>query len=96
MASTQAIVKRTAVFVRELRDGKVVYIRQPYDEVEYDRAGPQDVAGPNKTYYQPYSGKARARGTGSVGSYTTTSAEEIYDELKVLDRPDAGAPSRSR
>ena len=90
----QAIVRRTAVFVKAKRNGKDVYIRQPYDHVEYDRAEPQGIAGPNKTYYQPFGGKARARGKGAIGSYNTTNVEVVYDELLILDRPDNRAPYR--
>lgn len=50
--TAQAVVKRSAVFVRERRAGKDTFIRRPYDIVEYFWGNAAPV-----TYLQPHSGR---------------------------------------
>ncbi len=96
----KAIVKRTAVFVKELREGKHVYIREPYDIVEYDRSHQASGANKLETYCQPFGGRVRLNFSvegqkALTGTDTnTTSREEVYDDLLVLDRPDPSSPHR--
>ena len=73
MARTnQAVVKRNAVFVKEKRDGKDVYVRRPYDLVEYNWG---EVSA-NRAYLQPHFGTT-SRAVRSV----------IYDDIRIYDSP---------
>jgi len=94
----RAIVTRKAVFIKELRNGAYVYIREPYDIVEYDRTHQTDGAVKLQTYAQPRGGIFRPNpaGTGycEVGTDSADKVEEVYDELLILDRPDPGSPYR--
>jgi hypothetical protein len=68
MARTDlAKIKRTAVFVKERRDGKDAFIRRPYDVVEYNWGD-----GNLPTYLQPHFGRPRSM----------TLDEEMYDDVR--------------
>jgi hypothetical protein len=94
----KAIVTRKAVFIKELRNGAFVYIREPYDIVEYDRSHQATGAVRLGTYAQPRGGIVRPNpaGTGyaEIGTDRVNDVEEVYDELLILDRPDPGSPYR--
>jgi len=92
--TSQAVVTRRIVFRKEMRDGKPVYIREPYLLVSYLRSGsPYE-----KTYYQPVPNvTATPNGNDSVqlrgnDEKTTTAREESYDEIIILDAKDPFAP----
>ena len=96
--ASKAIIRRTAMFLKELRNGAPVYIRLPYDNVEYDRAHQASGAKVMETYYQPRGGILRPNpaGTGyaEIGTDSTTSVEEVYDAIEILDNRDPNAPLR--
>ncbi len=94
--TTKAIVKRTAVFIKEKRNGADVFIREPYDYVEYDRTH-QSVKGPNQTFIL-FNGKMRPAPGGTEyrfhGNDSTTDVQEVYDEILVLDQRPSDSPNR--
>ena len=95
--ATKAIVKRTAVFIKELRNGAYVYIREPYDIVEYDRS--HQAAGANKlTTYYLFNNVVRPAPGGSEyrvrGNDVAANNEELYDDVLVLDQRPSSAPNR--
>jgi hypothetical protein len=92
----KAIIRRSAVFIKELRNGAYVYIREPYDIVEYDRSHQAAGAVKLQTYAQPRGGIVRPASIGNVevGTQTTTDIEEVYDDIMFLDKPDSGSPYR--
>lgn len=72
MARTEkAIVKRSAIFVIEMKDGKKVYVRRPYDLVEYNWG---DTSA-NRAYLQPCFGRRSAE-----------EKSEVYDDVRFFDR----------
>lgn len=74
MARTdKAIVKRNAIFVKERKNGRDVYVRRPYDLVEYNWG---DTTA-NATYLQPHYGHTQSRETRS----------EVYDDVRFLSEP---------
>lgn len=74
MARTaQAIVKRNAIFVKEMKNGKAVFVRRPYDLVEYNWG---DTTA-NATYLQPHYGHTQSR----------TERAEVYDDIRFYDTP---------
>jgi hypothetical protein len=73
MARTaQAIVKRNAIFVKEMKDGHQVYVRRPYDLVEYNW-GEEGI----KTYLQPHFGQPQSK----------TLRSEVYDDVRFYSTP---------
>ena len=82
MARTdQAKIRRFAVFVKELRNDRTragqastVYLRRPYNIVEYDWND-----GAPKTYVEPTGGRTRAM----------AETQEVYDEVRIFDTPPA-------
>lgn len=78
--TAQAKIRRYAVFVKELRNDRTtakqkstVYIRRPFNIVEYDWSD----GNPKKTYLEPTGGRSKAR----------SEVEEVYDDLKIFDTP---------
>lgn len=96
--ATQAIIKRTAVFLKQLRNGQYAYVREPYDIVEYDRSHQASGANKLETYYQLRTNIVRPNpaGTGyaEIGTDSTNSVEEVYDDIVFLDARPASAPNR--
>jgi len=81
MARTvEAKIRRYAVFVKERRNDRTnagqastVYLRRPYNIVEYD----WNDGNPFKTYVEPTGGRTRAM----------SEAQEVYDEVKIFENP---------
>ncbi len=95
--ANKAIIKRSAVFLKQKRNGQDVYIREPYDVVEYDRSHQASGAKKLETYYQLRGNIVRPKGDSGyaeVGTDSTTSVEEVYDDLLILDARPASAPNR--
>lgn len=91
-SSVPKIVRRSIVFTRELRDGKYVYIREPYDLIEIDRAAQGYTKG-NETFF--VSNQARQTSVGvNVGTDSTTDSEQFYDNIEIFDKPFNGLPNR--
>jgi len=102
MARTvQAKVRTFAIFVKELRNDRStvpnkrssVYIRRPYNIVEYDWSD----GNPVKTYLQP-AGLRLPRGGGEpavsssidsipVGLEGSVRTQEVYDDVRIYDTP---------
>lgn len=76
-------VKRTAVFVRELKDGQPVLVRRPWDFVDLNFG--TDEPNRNKRYIQlfPYS---------SDISFAGQEKAAVYHDLVVYEAPLAGDP----
>jgi len=68
-----AIVKRNAIFVKERKDGREVYVRRPYDLVEYNWGD----ASANRAYLQPHFGVTQSKSVRS----------EVYDDIRIFDTP---------
>jgi hypothetical protein len=76
-------VKRTAVFIRELKDGQPVLVRRPYDFVDLNFGTDEPTR--NKRYVQlfPYS---------SDVSFFGAEKAAVYNDLMILDTPPSGDP----
>jgi hypothetical protein len=66
------IVTRNAVYVKERKDGKDVFVQRPYDLVELNWGD----ANPNPTYIQPH---------GYTLSKSLRS--RVYDDVRYYDAP---------
>lgn len=74
MARTDlAIVKRNAIFVKEKKDGRYVYVRRPFDIVEYNWG---DTSA-NRTYIQPHFNS----------TFTRSVRSPVYDDIRIYDAP---------
>ncbi len=72
MARTaQATIKRFAIFVKERRQGKDVFVFRPYDVVELN-----DGDGPAKTYLQPHCHRIRSASEDEV----------LYDDVRTYNQ----------
>lgn len=66
------IVSQVAVFVKERKDGRDVFVRRPYDLVELNWG---DGTGPN-TYLRP-----------SFGRRSREEKSEVYADVRFFDTP---------
>jgi len=66
------------VFIRSVREGRRVLLREPYNVVEYD-------TDPNRQVY--VEGLADPGLDLITGRSTKVGAEEVYDDIRVYDSP---------
>ena len=89
--SSQAVVKRFAVYVREYSEGKYMYLARPYDLVEYDWGNGEVIQ-----YIQPHHSSGYSR-VGAAAASANKMAREAYDDVRIYNTPpwfDLSAPSR--
>jgi len=98
----RAIISKTLVIRREIRNGQTVYIVEPYIIAKYYRfhQNPSDPSDRNyKTFIQPAMTCLPAPGGNEKrvhGNDSDDTITEAYDDIMFIDAPLANAPFRQR
>jgi hypothetical protein len=75
-------LKRTAVFVRELKNGQPVFVRRPWDFVDIDQEGSGF-----RRFVQIFHGSAEVQ-------VSDTKRNTVFDEMLVSSEPYPGDPAQ--